>query len=93
MAHILLHVFYGKNKMGQQEIYNLLEKYRNKWFSAREIARFLNTSLNSSEANLRRLREAGIVMCKTVVRVIKPAGERPLYIYKYKKIRRMYIRR
>lgn len=71
--------------MGQQEVYNLLKKHKNKWLSAREVAKLQGASFNIATSNLRRLRKRGVIMFKTVVRVVKPAGKRPFYVYKYKK--------
>lgn len=71
--------------MTQQEVYNLLKKYRNKWLSTKEITKLQNNSFNTVGSNLKRLREAGVIMCKTVLRIVEPAGERPVYVYKYKR--------
>jgi len=71
--------------MGQQKVYDLLKKYGKRWFNAREITRLLNTSFNNATCNLKRLRNADVIMCKTITKIIKPAGRRNIYIYKYKK--------
>ena len=72
--------------MGQQEVYDLLKKYRKQWFNAREIAGLLNISFNNITSNLKRLKQADVIMCKTVVRAVKTNGEsRQVYVYKYRK--------
>lgn len=71
--------------MGQQEVYDLLKKHKEQWLSAGEVAKLLNSSFNNVTSNLRRLRNADVIMCKTVLKSIEPAGKRPIYIYRYKK--------
>ena len=71
--------------MGQQEIYDLLKRKKNKWLNAREIARLLNSSFNTVVGNLKRLRKAGMVLFKKTYHVIEPAGRRVIYMYKFKK--------
>ena len=72
--------------MTQQEVYNLLKKYRNKWLTTKEIAKLQNTSFNTVGSNLKRLRSGGVIMCKTVVRAVKTNGEsRQVYVYRYKR--------
>jgi predicted transcriptional regulator len=70
--------------MSQQDVYDLLKKYRNKWFDSREIAKRLNASFNTVVSNLMRLRKAGMIAYKTAVKIIKPAGKKIVYMYKYK---------
>jgi len=71
--------------MGQQDVYDLLRKYRNKWLNAREIAKLLDASFNTVVGNLKRLRKAGIVIFKKAYQVVEPAGKRLVYLYKFKK--------
>jgi Mn-dependent DtxR family transcriptional regulator len=71
--------------MGQQEVYDLLRKYRTKWFNARDIAKLLDASFNTVVGNLKRLRKAGIVVFKKAYQVVEPAGKRLVYLYKFKK--------
>ena len=71
--------------MGQQEVYDFLKKYRKQWFNAREIAELLNRSFGTVTCNLKRLRNADVIMCKTVNMVVKPAGKKPIYLYRYKR--------
>ena len=71
--------------MGQQEVYDLLRRYRKKWLNAREIAKLLDASFNTVVGNLKRLRKAGIVLFKKAYQVVKPAGKRVVYLYKFKK--------
>lgn len=71
--------------MGQQEVYDLLKKYRKKWFNARDIARLLDASFNTVVGNLKRLRKAGIVVFKKAYQVVEPAGKRLVYLYRFKK--------
>lgn len=71
--------------MGQQEIYDLLKRRKNKWLNAREIASLLNSSFNTVVGNLKRLRKAGMVLFKKTYQIIDPAGRRVIYMYKFKK--------
>jgi|TARA_B100001971_G_C18156845_1_gene519049 Mn-dependent DtxR family transcriptional regulator len=71
--------------MGQQDVYDLLKKYKSKWLNAREIANLLDASFNTVVGNLKRLRKAGIVVFKKAYQVVEPAGRRIVYLYRYKK--------
>jgi len=71
--------------MGQQEVYDLLKRYKDKWLNAREIAKLLDASFNTVVGNLKRLRKAGIVLFKKAYQIVEPAGRRVVYLYKFKK--------
>ncbi len=71
--------------MGQQEVYDLLKKYKDKWLNAREIANLLGASFNTVVGNLKRLRKAGIILFKKAYQIVEPAGRRVVYLYKFKK--------
>ncbi|MBI2575825.1 HTH domain-containing protein [Candidatus Woesearchaeota archaeon] len=71
--------------MSQQDVYDLLKKYREKWLNAREIANLLNSSFNTVVGNLKRLRKAGIILFKRAYQIVEPAGKRVVYLYRFKK--------
>jgi len=70
--------------MGQQDIYDLLKKYKDKWFDAREIAGVLNLSITSVVSNLKRLRKPGFIMFKLAKKAVSEVCEKHVYMYKYK---------
>ena len=53
--------------MGQQEVYDLLKKYRKDWLNARQIAKLLDASFNTVVGNLKRLRKAGFVLVRKII--------------------------
>lgn len=55
--------------MGQQEVYDLLKTYKNKWLSSKEIAKRLKASASSVICSLKKLREGGIVGFKLAKRI------------------------
>ena len=71
--------------MGQQDVYDLLKKYKDKWLNAREIAKLLDASFNTIVGNLKRLRKAGFVLVRKAYQIVEPAGKRLVYLYKFKK--------
>ena len=71
--------------MGQQEVYDLLKEHRKQWLMARDVTKLLNITFNNATCNLKRLRNAGVIISKMVVRTVQPAGKREVYVYKYRK--------
>jgi len=47
--------------MGQQEVYTFLKKNRSKWFTSKEIASKLSSSLGSITTCLKKLRDSSSV--------------------------------
>ena len=68
--------------MGQQEVYNLLKQYRNKWFSSKEIAKKLKLSTGSVTVSMQKLRKANLVYFE-FARTIKSGNKG--YLYKFRK--------
>lgn len=71
--------------MGQQDVYDILKKYKNKWLDSREIASKVGISFGSVISNLSKLRKAGIVLFKYIYKTVKPCGKRLVMVYKWKK--------
>lgn len=71
--------------VGQQDVLDILKKYKDRWFDSREIAKLLDLSFKTVVSNLMRLRKAGIVLYKTSMKIIAPAGKKKVFLYKYKK--------
>jgi len=67
--------------MGQQEVYDLLKKHRNKWLSSKEIAKKIKASSGSVINSLKKLREGNIISFKFVKRV----ANRKVYVYRFGK--------
>ena len=44
--------------MGQQEVYNFLKKHRGKWYTSKEIANGLKSSVGSVTTCLQKLRDS-----------------------------------
>ena len=64
--------------MGQQEVYDLLKRYKNgtKWLSAKEIADKLKTSAGSTINSLQKLRKSKIIGFKYEKRQTKLNGRK-----------------
>jgi hypothetical protein len=71
--------------MGQQDTYAFLKEHKDKWFSSRDMAKGMGASLGSITNNLKKLRESKQIMFRKTDRLIKPAGRKKIYEYKYKK--------
>lgn len=71
--------------MGQQEVYELLRRHRNKWFSAREIAEKLKMSSGSLMNSLKKLRKSKTVNYKLTKRATKSGSKREIYVYGFRK--------
>ena len=65
--------------MGQQEVYNLLKKYRKKWFSTKEIVDKLKISSGSVTSSLKKLRESNSINFK----LEKKIANRKVYVYRF----------
>jgi predicted transcriptional regulator len=50
--------------MGQQEVFTFLKKKRNKWFTAKQIAKGLKASYGSVGTSLMKLRMSGQIRYK-----------------------------
>lgn len=58
--------------MGQQEVLDILREHKSEWFTAKQISKFLEASVNSVSGNLRRLRQSNMVtFCCEGNRLIK----------------------
>lgn len=67
--------------MGQQEVYSLLKRYKNKWFSSKEVADKLKLSSGSVTVSLQKLKKQNLVYCK-LSGTTKSTNKRKFYIYK-----------
>ena len=47
--------------MGQQEVYDFLNKHRNKWYTSKEIANKLRASHGSVTTCLKKLRDSSAI--------------------------------
>ena len=70
--------------MGQQEVYNILKKYRRKWLSSRDIVKLLRSSPGSVITSLQKLRKGDVINFK-LERQKRQSVKRRVYVYKYKK--------
>ncbi|HZX44550.1 MAG TPA: hypothetical protein VFF28_02595 [Candidatus Nanoarchaeia archaeon] len=70
--------------MGQQEVYNILKKYRRKWLSSRDIVKLLRSSPGSVITSLQKLRKGDVINFK-LERQKGQSVKRRVYVYKYKK--------
>ena len=68
-------------KMGQQEVYTFLRKNRNKWFTSKEIANKLKSSLGSVTTCLKKLRDSSSVSFKYPLKLGQGKNS---YIYKFR---------
>lgn len=50
--------------MGQQEVYSFLLKNKNKWFTSKEIANNLDSSISSVTTALKKLRKTEYIKFK-----------------------------
>ncbi len=64
--------------MGQQEVYNFLKTHKNKWWSSKEIADYMEASIGSVTTTLTKLRKMNDVMFK------KSKVKTNAYLYKFK---------
>jgi len=71
--------------MGQQEVYSFLKKYKDKWFSTREISKKLGISLGSVTMSAKRLRESKLVRFKYENKPLNNSVRRKILVYKYKR--------
>jgi len=69
--------------MGQQEVYDLLKRHKNKWLSSKEMALELRISLGSVTVSLQKLRKANILSYKLRGNANSVTG-RKSYIYRFK---------
>ena len=70
--------------MGQQEVFTFLKKYRNKWFTSRQIADKLKVSYGSVVTSIMKLRQSEQIRFKNNKTVIKIQGRRGEYVYRHK---------
>ncbi|HJN57368.1 MAG: hypothetical protein QF436_02210 [Candidatus Woesearchaeota archaeon] len=70
--------------MGQEQVYTFLKKYRNKWFTSRQITDKLNASYGSVGTSLQKLRQSNIIKYKINKASPSKAGRRGLFVYQYK---------
>jgi len=68
--------------MGQQEVYNFLEKHPTNWFTSKDISNGINISIGSVTNSLRRMREKNEVQYKAIG---TKYGNKKRYLYKFKK--------
>ena len=66
--------------MGQQEVYDILKKYRKEWLSARDIAFKLKSSSGSVINSLKKLRESRTIDFKLEKRI----ANRKIYVYGFR---------
>ena len=69
--------------MGQQEVYNLLKRHRNKWLSSREMIDQLKTSAGSIMTPLKKLRDGNVISFKYEKRPTKLGGKKTVYVYRF----------
>ncbi len=67
--------------MGQEEVYTLLKRHKEKWLSAKEIAKRLKASSGSVITSLKKLREGKIISFKLAKRI----ANRKVYVYRFRK--------
>lgn len=67
--------------MGQQEVYTFLKRHKSKWFTSKEIADNLNSSLGSVTTCLKKLRDSSSVSFKYPS---KRGQGKNFYIYKFR---------
>ena len=69
------------SKMGQQEVFTFLKKNKSKWFTSKEIANKLSSSLGSVTTCLKKLRDSSAVSFKYPN---KTGQGKNSYIYKFR---------
>ncbi|MBW2982347.1 helix-turn-helix domain-containing protein [Candidatus Woesearchaeota archaeon] len=69
--------------MSQLEICEFLKKHKEKWFTAKEIAKAQDMSLSSITNCLRKLRYSGFIHYKLDKKVSRQGNTN--YVYQYKK--------
>ena len=69
------------NKMGQQEVYTFLKKNSSKWYTSKDIASKLSSSLGSITTCLKKLRDSSAVSYKYPN---KQGQGKNFYIYKFR---------
>lgn len=69
------------DEMGQQEVYTFLKKNRSKWFTSKEIASRLASSLGSVTTCLKKLRDNSSVSFKYPN---KQGQGKNFYIYRFR---------
>ena len=69
------------NKMGQQEVYTFLKKNRRRWFTSKDIANRLSSSLGSVTSCLKKLRDSSSVNFKYPN---KQGRGKNFYVYKFR---------
>ena len=68
--------------MGQQEVYDCLNKHRGKWFTSKELASMLKASLGSVTTCLKKLRESSAI--KFEFNKVNLKGGKNAYVYSSK---------
>ncbi len=71
--------------MGQEEVYSLLKRHRNKWFSSKEVAERLKLSIGSVTNSLKKLRKGNVIHFKLRKEMTNPVDRRKGYVYRFKK--------
>ena len=69
------------DKMGQQEVYTFLKKNSNKWYTSKDIANKLSSSLGSVTTCLKKLRDSSSVSFKYPN---KQGQGKNSYVYKFR---------
>ncbi|MBI2130546.1 hypothetical protein HYU10_02135 [Candidatus Woesearchaeota archaeon] len=69
--------------MGQQEVYDFLERHKGKWLTSKEIADKLRASLGSVTSCLKRLRESSAIDFEYGKGI--GFGGKNAYVYRFKK--------
>jgi len=70
--------------MGQQEVYDFLKRYKPQWFTAMQISKAVNTSINSTTMSLKKLRESKgkIIKFKECFITTKNGSQRKCFKYR-----------
>jgi len=67
--------------MGQQEVYTFLKRNKSKWFTSKDIANKLNSSLGSITTCLKKLRDSSAINFKYPH---KSGHGKNSYVYKFR---------
>lgn len=70
--------------MSQYDILRMLERNKDKWYTAREIAIKLKVNKETIDVNLTKLRISGLVDREIIYPIIRIKGQSHVSIYRYK---------
>lgn len=70
--------------MGQQEVYDLLKKYKSRWFSSKGVAEKLKLSTGSVTVSLQKLRKGDLIYFR-LGKTTRLGSKRKVYVYKFRK--------